>query len=145
MKRVRLSTLSVLDMSFRVIGVRAGLFWVRVACVPSSSLLVIVYTSSRICFATRIALCVCCFLSTFFCGRLAPLFEGRYPAIPSGARPRCVGRGCGAGFVGAVVRPCSVHVSRSGRLDLLTIDRVRAVVRCRGHRFGGALHDSIFF
>ena len=66
MKRVRLSTLSVLDMSFRVIGVRAGLFWARVACVPSLSLLLIVYTSSCICFATRIALCVCCFLSTSF-------------------------------------------------------------------------------
>ena len=58
--------MSVLDMSFRVIGVRAGLFWARVACVSSSSLLLIVYTSSCICFATRIALCVCCFLSTFF-------------------------------------------------------------------------------
>ena len=65
MKRVRLSTLFVLDLSFCVIGVRAGLFWVRVACVPSSSLHLIVYTSSCIRFATRIALCVCCFLSTF--------------------------------------------------------------------------------
>ena len=78
------------------------------------------------------------------CLCLAPLFEGRYPAIPSVARPRCVGRGCGAGFVGAVVGPCFVYVSCSGRLDLLAIDGVRAVVRCRGHRFGGALHDSIF-
>ena len=126
-----------------MIGVRAGLFRARVACVPSSSLLLIVYTSSCICFATRIALCVCCFLS-IFCGRLAPLFEGRYRAIPSVARPRCVGRGCGAGFVGALVGPCFVYVSRSGRLDLLAIDGVRAVVRCRGHRFGSALHDSIF-
>ena len=57
--------MSVLDMSFRAIGVRAGSFWVRVACVPSSSLLLIVYTSSCTCFATRIALCVCCFLSIF--------------------------------------------------------------------------------
>ena len=65
-KRVRLSTFVVLDMSFRVIGVRAGSFWARVACVSSSSLLLIVYTSSCICFATRIALCVCCFLSTSF-------------------------------------------------------------------------------
>ena len=80
-----------------------------------------------------------------FCGRLAPLFEGRYRAIPSIARPRCVGRGCGAGFVGAVVGPCFVYVSCSGRLDLLAVDGVRAVVRCRGHRFGSALHDSIFF
>ena len=65
MKRVRLSTMSVLDMSFRAIGVRAGLFWARVACVSYSSLLLIVYTNSCICFATRI-LCVCCFLSTSF-------------------------------------------------------------------------------
>ena len=50
---------------------------------------------------------------------LAPPFEGRYRAIPRVARPRCVGRGCGAGFVGAVVRPCFVYVSCSGRLDLL--------------------------
>ena len=41
--------------------------------------------------------------------------------------------------------PCFVYVSCSGRLDLLAIDGVRAVVRCRGHRFGGALHDSVFF
>ena len=59
-------------------------------------------------------------------------------------RPRCVGRGCGAGFVGAVVGPCFVYVSCSGRLDLLAVDGVRAVVRCRGHRFGGAFHDSVF-
>ena len=65
-KRVRLSTMSVLDMSFRAIVVRVGLFWGRVACVPSSSLHLIVYTSSCICFATRIALRVCCFLSTSF-------------------------------------------------------------------------------
>ena len=32
-----------------------------------------------------------------------------------------------------------------GRLDLLTIDGVRAVVRCRGHRFASSLHDSVFF
>ena len=150
MKRVRLSTLFVLDLSFCVIGVRAGLFWVRVACVPSSSLHLIVYTSSWTCFATRIALCVCCFLSTSSCGRLAPLFEGRYRAIPSVAMPRCVGRGCGAGFVGAVMGPCFVYVSCAGRLDLLAIDGVRAVVRCRGHRFGGALSrqrflKSVFF
>ena len=49
------------------------------------------------------------------------------------------------GFVRAVVGPCIVYVSCSGRLDLLAIDGVRAVVRCRGHRFGGALHDSVFF
>ena len=48
------------------------------------------------------------------------------------------------GFVRAVVGPCIVYVSCSGRLDLLAIDGVRAVVRCRGHRFGGALHDSVF-
>ena len=108
-KRVRLSTLSVLDMSFRVIGVRAGLFWARVACVRSSSLLLIVCTSSCICFATRIALCVCCFLSIF-----------------------------------VVARPSFVYVSCSGRFDLLAVDGVRALVRCRGHRFGGALHDSVF-
>ena len=54
----------VLDCPFRVIVARAGLFWARVACVPSSSLHLIVYTSSCICFATRIALRVCCFLST---------------------------------------------------------------------------------
>ena len=41
--------------------------------------------------------------------------------------------------------PCFVYVSCCGRLDLLAIDGVRAVVRCRGHRFGSALHDSIFF
>ena len=41
--------------------------------------------------------------------------------------------------------PCFVYVSYSGRFDLLAIDGVRAVVRCRGHRFGGALHDSVFF
>ena len=89
---------------------------------------------------------MCLLLSVnFFCGRLALLFEGRYRAIPSVARPRCVGRGCGAGFVGAVVRPCFVCVSCSGRLALLAVDGVRAVVRCRGHRFGSALHDSVFF
>ena len=66
MKRVRLSTLSVLDMSFRVIVVRAGFVWARVACVTSSSLLLIVYTNSCTCLTTRIELCVCCFLSTFF-------------------------------------------------------------------------------
>ena len=94
----------------------------------------------------RDANCVVCLLLSvnFFCGRLAPLFEGRYRAIPSIARPRCVGRGCGAGFVGAVVGPRFIYVSRSGRLDLLAVDGVRAVVRCRGHRFGSALHDSIF-
>ena len=124
--------------------VRAELFWARVACVPSSNLHLIVYTSSCIRFATRIALCVCCFLSTSSCGRLAPLFEGRYRAIPSVAMPRGVGRGCGAGFVGAVMGPCFVYVSCSGRLDLLAIDGVRAVVRCRGHRFGSALHDQRF-
>ena len=58
--------MSVLDMSFRAIGVRAGLFWARVACVSSSSLLLIEHTSSCACFATRIALRVCCFLSTSF-------------------------------------------------------------------------------
>ena len=58
--------MSVLDMSFRAIGVRAGSFWSRVACVPYANLLLIVHTSSSICFATRIALRVCCFLSTFF-------------------------------------------------------------------------------
>ena len=145
MKRVRLSTMSVLDMSFRVIGVRAGFVWARVACVISSSLLLIVYTSSCICFATRIALCVCCFLSTSFV-----VVWRRYlkdGTEPSEALPGhvVVGRGCGAGFVRAVVGPCIVYVSRSGRLDLLAIDGVRAVVRCRGHRFGGALHDSVFF
>ena len=95
----------------------------------------------------RDADCVVCLLFSvnFFSGRLAPLFEGRYRAIPSIARPRCVGRGCGAGFVGAVMGPCFVYVSCSGRLDLLAIDGVRAAVRCRGHRFGSALHDSIFF
>ena len=95
----------------------------------------------------RDADCVVCLLFSvnFFSGRLVPLCEGRYRAIPSVARPRCVGRGCGAGFVGAVMGPCFVYVSCSGRLDLLTIDGVRAVVRCRGHRFGGALHDSVFF
>ena len=41
--------------------------------------------------------------------------------------------------------PCFVNVSSSGRLDLLVVDGVRVVVRCRGHRFGGALHDSVFF
>ena len=95
----------------------------------------------------RDADCVVCLLLSvnFFCGRLAPLFEGRCRAIPSIARPRCVGRGCGAGFVGAVMGPCFVYVSRSGRPDLLAIDGVRTVVRCRGHRFGGAHHDSVFF
>ena len=88
---------------------------------------------------------MCLLLSVnLFCGRLAPLFEGRCRAIPSIARPRCVGRGCGAGFVGAVMGPCFVYVPRSGRLDLLAIDGVCAVVRCRGHRVGGALHDSVF-
>ena len=57
----------------------------------------------------------------FFCGRLAPLFDRRYRAIPSIARPRCVGRGCGAGFVGAVMGPCFVYVSCSGRFDLFAI------------------------
>ena len=66
MKRVRFPTLFVLDISSRVIVVRARFVWARVACVPSSSLLLIVYTSSCICFATRIALCVCCSLSTSF-------------------------------------------------------------------------------
>ena len=91
--------------------------------------------------------CVVCLLLSvnFFCGRLAPLFEGRYRAIPSIARPRCVGRGCGAGFVGEVMGPCFVYFSCSGRLDVLAIDGVRAVVRCRGHRFGSALLDSVFF
>ena len=94
----------------------------------------------------RDADCVVCLLLSvnFFSGRLAPLFEGRYRAIPSIARPRCVGRGCGAGFVGAVVGPCFVYVSCSGRLDLLAVDGVRAVVRCRGHRFGGALSRQRF-
>ena len=48
----------------------------------------------------RDADCVVCLLLSvnFFCGRFAPLFEGRYRAIPSIAKPRCVGRGCGAGF-----------------------------------------------
>ena len=71
----------------------------------------------------RDADCVVCLLLSvnFFCGRLAPLFKGRYRAIPSGARPCCGGRGCGAGFVGAVVRPCFVYVSISGRLDLLAL------------------------
>ena len=95
----------------------------------------------------RDADCVVCLLLSvnFFCGRLAPLFEGRYRAIPSIARPRSVGRGCGVELVGAVMVPCFVYVSCSGRLDLLAIDGVRAVVRCRGHRFGCALHDSVFF
>ena len=94
----------------------------------------------------RDADCVVCLLLSvnFFCGRLAPLFEGWYRAIPSVAMPRGVGRGCGAGFAGAVMGPCFVYVSCSGRLDLLAIDGVRAVVRFRGHRFGGALHDSVF-
>ena len=88
---------------------------------------------------------MCLLLSVnFFCGRLAPLFEGWYRAIPSVAMPRGVGRGCGAGFAGAVMGPCFVYFSCSGRLDLLAIDGVRAVVRFRGHRFGGALHDSVF-
>ena len=39
----------------------------------------------------RDADCVVCLLLSvnFFCGRLAPLFEGRCRAIPSVARPRC--------------------------------------------------------
>ena len=145
MKRVRLSTMSVLDMSFRAIGVRAGLFWVP-RCVRFLFKFAFdcVYQFVHL---FRDANCVVCLLLSvnFFRGRLAPLFEGRYRAIPSIARPRCVGRGCGAGFVRAVVGPCIVYVSCSGRLDLLAIDGVRAVVRCRGHRFGGALHDSVFF
>ena len=119
MKRVRLSTLFVLDLSFRVIGVRAGLFWVRVACVPSSSLLLAVYTSSCICFATRIALCVCCFLSIF----VVAVWRC---SSKDGTEPCCVGRGCGAGFVGAVARPSFAYVSCSGRFDLLAVDGVRA-------------------
>ena len=87
----------------------------------------------------RDANCVVCLLLSvnFCCGRLALLFEGRCRAI-------FVGRGCGAGFVGAVARHSFVHVSCSGRFDLLAVDGVRALVRCRGHRFGGALHDSVF-
>ena len=68
---------------------------------------------------------VCLLLSVnFFHGRLASLFEGRYRAIRSIARPRCVGRGCGAVFVRAVVGSCIVYVSCSGRLDLLAVDGV---------------------
>ena len=67
---------------------------------------------------------VCLLLSVNFCGRLAPLFEGRYRAIPSVAWPCCVDRGCGAEFVGEVMGPCFVNVSCSGRLDLLAIDGV---------------------
>ena len=57
----------------------------------------------------RDADCVVCLLLSviFCCGRLALLFEGRYRAI-------FVGRGCGAGFVGAVARPCFVYVSCFG-------------------------------
>ena len=127
-----------------MIGVRAGLFWARVACVSSSSWLLIVYTSSCICFATRIALCVCCFLST----SLVVVWR-RYlkdGTEPSQALPGHVVLAVvvARGFVGAVVGPCFVYVSCSGRLDLLAVDGVRAVVRCRGHRFGGAFHDSVF-
>ena len=95
----------------------------------------------------RDANCVVCLLFSvnFFSGRLAPLCEGRYRAIPSGARPRSVGRGCGAEFVGEVMGPCFVYVSCSGRLDLFAIDGVRAVVRCRGHRFGVVLFTTAFF
>ena len=87
----------------------------------------------------RDADCVVCLLLSvnFCCGRLALLFEGRYRAI-------FVGRGCGAGFVGAVVRPSFVYFSCSGRFDLLAVDGVRAVVRCRGHRFG-VLFTTAFF
>ena len=136
MKRVRLPTLFVLDMSSRVMVVRAGLFWAGVACVSSSSLLLIVYTSSCICFATRIALCVCVWRRY--------LKDGTEPsqALPCHVALDVV---VARGFVGAVVGPCSVYVSCSGRLDLLAIDGVRAAVRCRWHRFVGALHDSVFF
>ena len=136
--------MSVLDLSFRVIVARAGLFWARVACVSSSSLLLIVYTSSCICFATRIALCVCCFLSTsFVVVWRCYLKDGTEPsqALPDHVVLDVV---VARGFVRAVVGPCIVYVSCSGRLDLLAIDGVRAVVHCRGHRFGGALHDSVF-
>ena len=136
MKRVRLSTLSVMEMSFRVIGVRAGLFWARVACVSYSSLLLNVFTTSCICFATRIALCVCVWRRY--------LKDGTEPSqalLCHVVLDVVVARG----FVGAVVRPCFVYVSCSGRLDLLAVDGVRAVVRCRGHRFGSTLHDSVFF
>ena len=82
----------------------------------------------------RDADCVVCLLLSvnFSCGRLAPLKEGQYRAISSIARPRCVGRGCGAGFVGAVVGPCFVYVSSSGRFDLLAVDGVRAWCAAEG-------------
>ena len=135
MKRVRLSTLSVLDMSFRVIGVRAGSFWARVACVPSSSLLLIVNNSSCICFATRIALCVCVWRRY--------LKDGTEPSqalLCHVVLAVVVARGL-------LERWCVLvffYVSCSGRLDQLAVDGVRAAVRCRGHRFGSALHDSVF-
>ena len=58
MKRVRLSTMSVLDMSFRAIGVRAGSFWARVACVPCSNLLLIVCIPVRAFVSRRELRCV---------------------------------------------------------------------------------------
>ena len=103
-KRVRLSTLFflgfVLPRDWRTCGVVLGPRCVRYLF---KSAFDCVYQFVHL---FRDADCVVCLLFSvnFFSGRLAPLFEGRYPAIPSVARPRCVGRGCGAGFVGAVVR-----------------------------------------
>ena len=91
-------------------------------CVPSSSLLLIVYTNLCICLTTRMALCICCFLSTsFVVVWRCYLKDG---AEPSQALPDHVVLDVvvARGFVGAVVGPCFVYVSRSGRLDLLAID-----------------------
>ena len=117
-----------------MIGVRAGLFWARVACATSSSLLLIVCTSSCICIATRIALCVCCFLSTSFV-----VVWRRY--LKDGTQPS-------QALPGHVALDVVVARGLSERWcvhDPFAIDGVRAVVRCRGHRFDSALHDSIFF
>ena len=127
--------LVVLDLSFRVIGVRAGLFWARVACV-----------SSCIGFATRIALCVCCFLSTSF-----EVVWRRYlkdGTEPSQALPGhvvlavVVARGLSERWCVLVL--FTFHVL-ADLTCLLAVDGVRAVVRCRRHRFGVVLHESIFF
>ena len=63
------------------------------------------------------------------CLCLAPLFEGRYRAIPSVAMPRGVGRGCGAGFArsgGAFVVLFTFHVLA----DLTYLLLMECVLRC---------------
>ena len=113
-----------------MIGVRAGLFWARVACVPSSSLHLIVYTSSWTCFATRIALCVCCFLSTFFV-----VVWRRY--LKDGTEPS-------QAVLGHVVVDVVVARGLSERWCALVLFTSQVLADLTFLRFGSALHDRVF-